>query len=340
MTPRFSIIMAVHNGEAFIAAAIKSVLCQTLSDFELLVSDDDSKDATCEIVSKFALRDPRIRLLQRQRHGGAGGNRNHAMQHAHGEWIAFLDADDLWPEDHLAVCADAIVACPDAVIFFGDNRRFVDATADARPNTLETKGFFDPRADYVQQVIKVANGVEVVRCHPQELIKHCCLRYCPIVTGGVTLRREWMQARHLAFSEQWPVNEDFHLWMSMLEHGPGVAIRRVLFYYRENPASLTGNPVRYLEGMAQSHGAWMQRIRQRLTAAERELYRDKVAGFLHSLAWEHSRHGRVAVATWAQLRSLRLRRRPADILELGKTVLRAGYRRMVPESRPDSAIEN
>ena len=340
MNPRFSIIMAVRNGEAFVAEAIESVLQQTLGDFELLVSDDDSRDATREIVSALAAREPRIQLLRRKPGGGAGGNRNHAIRHAHGEWIAFLDADDLWPEDHLALCAAAIAACPDAVIFFGDYRRFVDSTADARPSTFETKAFFDPHAHYVERVLTVDDRVEVMRCRPQELIKHCCLRYCPINTCGVTLRREILEVHRLAFNEQWLINEDFDLWMNMLEHGPGVAIRRVLFYYRENPASLTGDPVRYMDGMAQSHGAWLRRIRRQLTAAELALYRDKVASFLRDLAWEHSQRGDVLAAALAQVRSLQHRRRPADILEVGKTMLRAGYRRLVSRRRTEVVADS
>lgn len=321
--PRFSIVMPVFNGERFIEATVSSVLNQTYRDFELLVSDDGSSDATVEIVSRCAERDPRVRLLRRVAQGGPGSNRNFAIRYGRAEWLAFLDADDLWPPEHLDLCDAAIRACPDAVIFFGDYRRFTDSIQQAAPSTLENKRFFEPEADYVQEVVRAGAEVELFRLKPDRLQRHCCLYYCAINTPAVTLRRAAMLSNGIAFREDWVINEDFHVWMRMLEVGTAVAIRRVLFFYRFNPESLTSSPIRYFEGMARSHGEWMRKIRAGLSRDERLVYRDKVAGFLHSAAWVHSRHGRVAAATSAHLRSLRVRPLPGDILGVARTLLRA-----------------
>jgi glycosyltransferase involved in cell wall biosynthesis len=328
--PRFSVVIAVRNCEPFIGAAIDSVLAQTSGDFELLVSDDDSDDGTCAVVARYMETDARIRLLRHRPEGGAGGNRNHAMAHARGDWIAFLDGDDIWAPNHLQSCAAAIDVFPDAVLVFGDFRRFVASVEQACTSRMEEGRFFDPGAAYVREVATLGDGTEVFRLHSDQLLKHCCLQYCPISTCGTVLRREVMQASGLEFRGGWTINEDFDLWMKMLERGPAVAIRRVLFYYRERPGSLTSSTTRYYEGMAISHGTWFARICDRLSAAEQLTYRAKLAGFLQALAWQQSLDGRVAAAGLAHLGALRYQRRVRDVVGIARTLLRASYRRFFP----------
>lgn len=324
-TPRFSIVMPVFNGEDHVAAAIESVLAQTFGDFELLVSDDCSIDATAELVTRYADRDRRVRLFRRAERSGPGSNRNFAITHAVAGWISFLDADDLWPEDHLRICDSAIRTCPDAVLFFGDYRRFRDVVASDGPTILERQEFFDANAPYVNEILQTPEGIGLTRLDSAAFLKHCCLRYCPISTPTVTLNREALRSNRIAFHEVWRINEDFHAWAQMLEIGSAVAIRHVLFYYRHNPDSLTNDQIRYLEGMALSHGEWLGRIQSRLDHAERLVYLDKVAGFLRSAAWAYSRQGRVADAAGANLRALRVRRQPGDVLGVARTILRAAF---------------
>lgn len=324
-TPCFSIVMPVLNGERYIGSAIESVLGQTFDDFELLISDDGSTDSTVDVVSRHANRDNRVRLLRRTRGTGPGSNRNFALSRARAAWVSFLDADDLWPGDHLRTCEAALRACPDAVLFFGDYRRFEGLVAEAEAATLERQRFFDASAPYAQEVVCDGEGIELMRLAPESFLKHCCLRYCPISTQTVTLRREALASRCIGFHETWRINEDFHAWMQMLEAGPAVAIRHVLAYYRRNQDSLTSDQIRYFEGMATSHGEWMRRIWPRLDNGERVAYREKVAGFIRSAAWVHSLDGRVMAATGAHLRALGIRRRPADLLGVGRTALRAAF---------------
>lgn len=323
--PRFSIVMPVLNSEQYIGSAIESVLGQTFGDFELLISDDGSTDSTVEVASRHANRDKRVRLLRRTQGTGPGGNRNFALSRARASWVSFLDSDDLWPGDHLRVCEAALRAYPDAVFFFGDYRRFEGSVAAADAATLEQQRFFDGSAPYVQQVAHDCDGIELTRLVPELFLKHCCLRYCPISTQTVTLRRETLASRRIKFHERWRINEDFHAWMQMLEAGPAIAIRHVLAYYRRNQDGLTSDPIRYFEGMATSHGEWMRRIWDRLDRHERVTYRNKVAGFMRSAAWTHSREGRVMAAAGAHLRAFGIGRQPADLLGIGRTALRAAF---------------
>ena len=96
---RASVIIPVYNGAAYISAAVRSVLAQTEHDLELLVVDDGSTDGTRELVRGFD--DPRLRLLT-QDNAGPSAARNLGIRESRGEWVGFLDADDVWRPDKLA----------------------------------------------------------------------------------------------------------------------------------------------------------------------------------------------------------------------------------------------
>jgi glycosyltransferase involved in cell wall biosynthesis len=95
--PTVSVVMAAFNEAEFIASAIESFLAQTYEDSELIVVDDASTDGTPEIVERYARRaTKRIRLFRLDARVGPARARNVALEHARGELIALLDADDLW----------------------------------------------------------------------------------------------------------------------------------------------------------------------------------------------------------------------------------------------------
>ena len=94
-----SIIMPAYNCERFIAEAIRSVLAQTYTDWELIIVDDCSTDNTAQIVASFD--DTRIVYQRNEKNVGAALTRNRALQIAKGHYIAFLDADDLWAPEKL-----------------------------------------------------------------------------------------------------------------------------------------------------------------------------------------------------------------------------------------------
>lgn len=96
-----SVIMPSYNAERFIAESIRSVQDQTMTNWELLITDDCSTDSTCEIVSKLAEEDPRIKLERLPENGGAAVARNSSIARATGRYIAFLDSDDRWMPDKI-----------------------------------------------------------------------------------------------------------------------------------------------------------------------------------------------------------------------------------------------
>ncbi|MDD7392954.1 MAG: glycosyltransferase family 2 protein [Eubacteriales bacterium] len=99
MNDLVSIIMPSYNTAAYIGESIRSVLAQTYENWELLIVDDCSTDQTDEVVAAFC--DPRIRYFKNAHNSGAAVSRNYALREAKGEWIAFLDSDDLWMPEKL-----------------------------------------------------------------------------------------------------------------------------------------------------------------------------------------------------------------------------------------------
>ncbi|MGY0575837.1 glycosyltransferase family 2 protein [Bradyrhizobium sp. RDM12] len=114
--PLFSVLMPVHNGEAYLAKTIESVLNQTLSDFEFIIVDDGSTDLTGEIVSKFARRDSRIKEF-RKVNSGISETLNIGLANARAEWISRIDADDLMLPSRLERQSVFIREHPDAAAF-------------------------------------------------------------------------------------------------------------------------------------------------------------------------------------------------------------------------------
>jgi glycosyltransferase involved in cell wall biosynthesis len=97
--PLISVIMPAYNAERFIAAAVQSVMAQTFWNWELIIIDDASSDGTSQVMSGFC--DPRIRFFTIPHIGSPAGVRNVALRLAKGDFIAFLDADDLYYSDTL-----------------------------------------------------------------------------------------------------------------------------------------------------------------------------------------------------------------------------------------------
>jgi glycosyltransferase involved in cell wall biosynthesis len=113
--PIISIIVPAYNAEKTIKRTIDSALNQTFSDFELIVVNDGSQDSTLEIVS--SIKDPRIKVFSFA-NAGAAVARNRGFAHSTGEFIAFLDADDLWTPDKLEAQLKALQTNPKAAVAY------------------------------------------------------------------------------------------------------------------------------------------------------------------------------------------------------------------------------
>jgi glycosyltransferase involved in cell wall biosynthesis len=137
VNPPISIIIPTYNGEKTIRQTVDSALSQTFADFELIVIDDGSTDATLEILSQID--DPRAKVFPYP-NAGVGGpavSRNRGLRHATGEYIAFLDQDDLWVPGKLEAQLKALRDNPQAAIayswldYIDEEGRFLDTGSRA-----------------------------------------------------------------------------------------------------------------------------------------------------------------------------------------------------------------
>jgi len=135
--PLVSVVIPAMNAAATVAQAVHSVLDQTVQDFEVIVVDDGSSDATADVVASIP--DARVHVV-RQPNRGAAAARNAGILSARGNWVAFLDADDLWLPHKLEVQLQALAKRPDA--------RAVQSGAyfvDSDRRVLRVRRCFEPR---------------------------------------------------------------------------------------------------------------------------------------------------------------------------------------------------
>lgn len=114
--PKVSIGLPVYNGEKFLAKALDSLLGQTFGDFELLISDDASRDGTWEICNQYAAMDNRIRLHRFDRNRGASPNFNHTFHATRGRYFKWAAHDDICLPRYLERCVSLLDSHPDGVL--------------------------------------------------------------------------------------------------------------------------------------------------------------------------------------------------------------------------------
>ena len=139
-----SVIIPCFNSAAYILSTIRSALNQTYKSIEVLVIDDCSTDNTAAIVDALAARTPHLRLIRSPENSGTPARpRNLGVQHARGEWVAFLDADDLWHPQKLEMQMVLLnesgrLMCSTAMLDFTDESqvKFPSITNSSFPTTL------------------------------------------------------------------------------------------------------------------------------------------------------------------------------------------------------------
>ncbi len=125
--PEISVVIPAYNAERYLREAFESVRAQNYPSLEVLIIDDGSKDKTGEVAHSFG---PGVRCVF-QDNAGAAAARNHGVELAAGEFIAFLDADDLWMEGKLAWQMDAFREKPETDIVLGQAEQFISPELDA-----------------------------------------------------------------------------------------------------------------------------------------------------------------------------------------------------------------
>lgn len=132
--PKLSYIVLSYNYEQFIGTTLRSILDQTVQDFEIIVVDDASRDRSVDIVRSFA--DPRIKLHVNERNLGGAASYNRAVESASGEWLVNLDADD-WVAPQKAELQLAALAADPSLDIIGTYVNFVDKQGAPHPKAQE-----------------------------------------------------------------------------------------------------------------------------------------------------------------------------------------------------------
>jgi succinoglycan biosynthesis protein ExoO len=218
--PRVSIVTVAYNAEPYIAQAIESALQQTEPDFEMIIVDNASTDATRAVVEDYAYRDPRIRLISSSENFGAGHGRNVGIRAATGEWVAILDADDWFHPDRLEFLLDA--ADRDSADLVADNQFFMMDGADKPHRVLRTDRA--PGLHHLS-VDDILRGDRCGRIGNLGLLK-------PI------FRRRFLERHGIEYDVSPGLGEDFYILIKCLRHTPFLLFDVTpLYYYRIHPKS-------------------------------------------------------------------------------------------------------
>lgn len=168
--PKFSIIMPTYNRCFIIWKAIRSVLSQTYPFYELIIIDDGSTDETGKLVKEFT--DPRIRYYKIDKNVGAAAARNYGLKKANGDFIAYLDSDNVWYGEYLEVMNKAFEKNKDKlVVFCKKNYRLTlvenGVEEPLRDETTNTKKFFDLKRLWQRRILIDTNTM----CHKKNEIE-------------------------------------------------------------------------------------------------------------------------------------------------------------------------
>jgi len=208
---KISVVIPAYNAERFLPRCLTSVFAQTLPPDEVIVVDDGSTDKTSEVAAALGAR------VVKQKNGGQAAARNAGIHAASNEWIALLDADDLWLPEKLAHQAAAIRS--DVVLVYTGARHF------------------DER------------GTRAIQHAIDPLTARKMLQYCnPILPSSVLLRRQAALAcggmREAAYA-----CEDWGMWVRLMPFGRFAAVDAPLTEYYVHPLGMSASPERMLDGL-------------------------------------------------------------------------------------------
>jgi glycosyltransferase involved in cell wall biosynthesis len=142
--PLVSVGVPVFNGERFLERALRSLLAQTLTDFELIISDNASTDGTREICERLGEEDPRVRYIRQRKNIGAPKNWNVVVHEATGEFFKWASANDFCAPSMLARCVGELRADPGLVLCYG-RTRLVDENDELLEEVQEGATYEDER---------------------------------------------------------------------------------------------------------------------------------------------------------------------------------------------------
>jgi len=265
-SPLVSVIVPAWNAAEVLGEALESVRCQTYQQLEVLVVDDGSTDGTAEVARRFCAPDSRFHLI-RQENLGVSAARNAGIRQAHGEWIAFLDADDVWLPEKL-------------------NRQLALAREEPRANFLFTNFFvWDGRRDLY---LEFPDQRTLPEGNVSRGLIFDVYHGCPASMSTGMVRREALEAAGL-FDPELALAEDWDLWLRVSERGLWVrGTREPLARYRRWNGNLTNQKLRLAEAVVH---VLEKNLRATQRPELRPLYRRSLAAARARLEFARARSG-------------------------------------------------
>ena len=206
-----SVITPCYNGEKYISETIESVISQTYDNWEMIIIDDGSKDNSAKVVEKYLKEDPRIRLIQ-QENAGSAAARNRGIKECTGQYIALLDADDVWLPEFLEKQISFMKQKKAYCVACGYGR--IDENSQPILHTIIPPAVITRKSMEIMNRIGCLTGLYDRRVH-----------------GKVFLREEFGSIR-----------DDYAYWMDIINLvGRGYGNPEVLANYRVLNGSTTGN---------------------------------------------------------------------------------------------------
>ncbi|WP_084399106.1 glycosyltransferase family 2 protein [Henriciella aquimarina] len=267
---RVTLAMPVYNGANFIAEAIESILAQTWTDFELIVTDNASDDETRAIVERFASADERVRYVRNERNIGAAANYNRGFELGSGEYIKWCAHDDRLSPNFLEACVATLDADPSLAVAFASTTGIDLEGNEIPPTGLETQSILsDDPAQRFREAITMSGT-----CFP---------------IFGV-FRRDQLERSTLHRSYY---GSDRALLAEMAIFGGYKRVEEAIFYNREHPV----RSINIDDKVARSK--WQNGQASRLAAAEHI----NLARHLFEIAGRHGdivSPGRLRRVLWAR----------------------------------------
>lgn len=218
--PRVSVVIPCYNAENYVAATLRSVLAQQACELEVIVVDDGSSDGSAARVEREF---PQVRLL-RLTNGGVATARNAGIASAHGDWIAFCDADDIWLPGKLAAQFQAMAATP-------DDCRMSYTAWHVWPSVAP-----EPEAALLERLLAEPTGGAWAGAtgwlYPELLLD------CEVWTSTVLMHRSVLDEVG-RFDPSLRIGEDYDLWLRASRVTRIERVARPLALYRKHVASIT-----------------------------------------------------------------------------------------------------
>lgn len=207
-----SIITTSYNYGEYISETIKSIRAQSYSDWELIIVDDSSEDNSVEIIKSFC-KDKRIKLICHDKNKGLTQSVKTGLKYAKGEWIAFLESDDLWRENTLEERVRAIKNNPQVGIIFNDVEEFGDDnTVFAVKNNLDKNRVKISKLNFPKNIFYDLNIENFLLTFSAVMIKKEILDDCPLDTP-IDALLDWWIFIHISFNnEAFYINKKLTKW--------------------------------------------------------------------------------------------------------------------------------